>query len=90
MTEQINICDSNKIIELHVGIFSVKVLGGWDVVIGDFAFSLKNTENGKVINPRTTMWKTQSYEFGEKAKKIMVLDIPERGNYSIELKIKIA
>ena len=82
----INICDSNRIIELHVGIFSVLVLGGWDVVVGDFTFSLKNIKNEKVINPRKTMWKTQSYEFGEKAKKIMILDIPERGNYSIEFK----
>lgn len=82
----INICDSNKAIELHVGIFSVKVLGGWDVVVGDFTFYLKNTKNGKIIIPQNTMWKTQSYEFGEKAKKIMTLDIPERGNYLIEFK----
>lgn len=82
----INICDSKLKIDLHVGIFSVIVLGGWDIIVGNFTFSLKNTKNGKVINPRSTIWKIQSYEFGEMAKKIMVLDISESGTYSIEFK----
>ena len=82
----INICVSNKIIELHTGIFSVKVFESWDVIVGDFTFSLKNTENGRIINPQYTKWKTQSYELGLMAKKIMTLDIPERGNYLIEFK----
>jgi len=86
MTSPININDSGKTIELYTGIFSVFVLGGWDVIVGDFTFSLKNTVNGRIIKPRVTKWRTQSYEFNEKAKKIMVLDIPERGNYIIEFK----
>ena len=64
----------------------VLVLGGWDVEIGDFTFTLKNIENGKIIKPRKTKWKIQSYEFGERAKKIMVIDNLERGNYLIEFK----
>jgi hypothetical protein len=84
--EKIRIIDSGTQIELYTGIFSVYVLGGWDVVVGDFTFSLKNMNNGKIINPKDTQFRIQSYEFGEKAKKIMVLDIPERGNYSIEFK----
>jgi hypothetical protein len=80
------IVDSGIEIELHTGIYSVYVLGGWDVIVGDFTFSLKKTKSGRTINPKITQWRTQSYEFGEKAKKIMILDIPERGNYSIEFK----
>ena len=82
----INICDSNKIIELYTGIFSVKVFDGWDVIVGDFTFSLKNTKNGRIINPQYIKWKAQSYELGIMTKKIMTLDIPERGNYLIEFK----
>ncbi|MBG6131643.1 hypothetical protein IWQ47_003037 [Aquimarina sp. EL_43] len=82
----INIYDSGKAIELPLGIYSVKVIGGWDVSIGNFTFTLKNMENGKIINPEVTNWRFQSYESGQRAKKIMVLDIPERGNYIIEFK----
>jgi hypothetical protein len=82
----INICNSNRVIELHVGIFSVYVLGGWDVIVRDFNFSLTHAKSGRTIKPKVTQWRVQSYVFGERAKKIMVLDIPESGNYAIEFK----
>ncbi|WP_339663273.1 hypothetical protein [Croceibacter atlanticus] len=81
-----SIHNSGQIIELPVGIYSVKVLGGWEVSIGDFSFSLKNRETNKIISPKNTDWRVQSYEFGERAKKIMVLDVPEYGYYYIRLK----
>ena len=81
-----SIYNSGQIIELPVGIYSVKVLGGWEVSIGDFSFTLKNRETNKIIYPKNTDWRVQSYEFGERAKKIMVLDVPEYGYYYIELK----
>ena len=58
-----SIHDSGKIIELPVGIYSVKVLDGWKVSIGDFFFTLKSRENGKIITPKITKWRVQSYEF---------------------------
>ena len=82
----IGIYDSNKAIELPIGIYSIKVLGGWGVSVGNFMIELKNKENGKVIYPKVTNWRIQSYEFGERAKKIMSLDIPKRGVYFIEFK----
>ena len=82
----INICNSNRVTELHVGIFSVYVHGGWDVVVEDFTFTLTNIKTGRIINPRDTQWRIQSYECGHLAKKIKVLDIPERGNYLIDFK----
>lgn len=82
----INIYDSGKVIVIPVGIYSVKILGGWEVSVGDFIFTLKNKNTGKIINPRITNWRVQSYEYGERAKKIMVLDIPEPGNFIIEFK----
>lgn len=81
-----SIHNSGQIIELPVGKYSVKVLGGWEVSIGDFSFSLKNRETNKIISPKNTDLRVQSYEFGERAKKIMVLNVPEYGYYYIELK----
>lgn len=86
MSFPIGIYDTNKAIELPVGIYSIKVLGGWSVSVGNFSIELKNRENGKVITPKVTNWRIQSYEFGERAKKIMSLDIPKRGIYLIEFK----
>ena len=47
---------------------------------------LKNRKNGKIITPKNTNWRIQSYEYGKRAKNIMSLDIPERGVYFIEFK----
>lgn len=82
----IGIYESNIAIELPVGSYSIKVLGGWSVSVGDFSIQFRNKENGKTITPRLTKWKIQSYEFGERAKKIMTLDNAERGIYYIEFK----
>ena len=65
----ISIYDSGKIIELSVGIYSVKVLGGWDVSIGDFMFILKNRADEKIVKPKITKWRVQSHESGRRAKK---------------------
>ena len=65
----INIHNSGKELELPVGIYSVKVLGGWGVEVGSFTFELKNKSNGKIIKPIPTMMRVQSYESGQRAKK---------------------
>ena len=77
----IGIYETNKAIEIPVGIYSIKVLGGWSVSVGDFSIELKNRKNGKIITPKNTNWRIQSYEYGKRAKNIMSLDIPERGVY---------
>ena len=82
----IGIYETNKAIEIPVGIYSIKVLGGWSVSVGDFSIELKNRKNGKIITPKNTNWRIQSYEYGKRAKNIMSLDIPERGVYFIEFK----
>lgn len=86
LRQSISIYDSGKIIELPVGIYSIKVLGGWNVKVGDFRIELRNRKNDKIIKPRVTNWRYQSFELGERAKKIMILDIVEYGNYFIDFK----
>ncbi|WP_375324154.1 hypothetical protein [Flagellimonas sp. GZD32] len=80
----INIYSSGNAIVLSVGIYSIKVLGGWDVSVGEFSIQFVNKESGKVVNPKFTKWKIQSYESGQRAKKIMTLDIQVGGVYLIE------
>ena len=86
MNSPINIYSSNTKIELPVGIYSVKVLGGWGVEVGNFSFDLKNIDNGEIIKPRGTQWRVQSFAFKKRAKKIFTLDIGKRGNFVIEFK----
>ena len=86
LNSPINIHNSNTEIELPVGIYNVKVLGGWGVEVGNFSFDLKNVENGQIIKPRGTQWRIQSFAFKTRAKKIFSLDIVKRGNFKIEFK----
>ncbi|WP_159020451.1 hypothetical protein [Algibacter sp. L3A6] len=86
MIKPIRIITSDIEVELYTGTFDVYVLGGWDVVVDDFTFSLTNTLTGRIINPKVTQWRVQSYQDGERAKKIMTLDVPEKGKYLIDFK----
>ena len=69
---------------LSVGIYSVKVLGGWGVKVNDFSVILKKDESNLVIKAEETIWRYQSYAFKQRAKRILILDIYESGNYTIE------
>ena len=79
----INILDSGSTIFLTTGIYSIKILGGWSVSLGDFSISLQNQENGIILIPEIVNWRIQSYEFGQRAKKIMSLHIMKPGKYTI-------
>ncbi|CAL2076336.1 hypothetical protein [Tenacibaculum sp. 190524A05c] len=82
----INIHDMNKAIVLSVGIYSINVLGGWSVSLGNFSILLTHKGSRKVIIPKVTDWRIQSYEFGERAKRIMTIEIRNSGVYFIEFK----
>ncbi len=80
----ISIHNSGRTIFLTTGIYSIKILGGWSVSLGNFSISLQNQENGILMNPEIVYWRLQSYEFGQRAKKIMSLHIIKPGKYTIE------
>ena len=80
----ISVLDSNKAIKLSVGTYRINVLGGWSVSVGDFSIELKSKNTGKIIRPKVTNWRFQSYEFSTRAKRIMKLDISEPGVYFID------
>lgn len=84
MSDIINIHDSGKIITLSVGIYKVKVLGGWGITIGDFSFTLTNLITGNTIKPKGIFWRIQNNESNLRSKKIFSLDILESAEYKIE------
>ena len=82
----IRIHDSNQAIVLSVGVYSINVLGGWSVSLGNFSILLTNKKSREVIIPKVTNWRIQSYELGERAKRIMTFEVKEPGVYFIEFK----
>lgn len=84
MNLPINIHNSNVIIELPYGIYSVKVLGGFGIEVGNFSFQLKNIVNGDIVKPKETQWRVQSYMFKKRAKKIFTIDIQKGGKFVVE------
>lgn len=82
----ISIYDSGKAIELPFGFYNIKVLGGWGLSIGNFRIELINKDSGEIIRPTITSWRVQSYEVGQRAKKIMTLEIKKRGIFFIQFK----
>ncbi|UZO80698.1 hypothetical protein NBT05_17365 [Aquimarina sp. ERC-38] len=86
MTSPINIHSLHTEIELSYGIYSVKVLGGLGVKVGNFSFDLRNVDNSEIIKPKKTRWRVQSFAFKKRAKKIFTLDVENRGNFLIVFK----
>ena len=84
MRTPINIHSLNQKIYLTVGIYSVKVLGGWGVKVDDFSVNLRKLESGLIIKSENALWKLQSHAFKKRAKKIAVLDVYESGNFIVE------
>ena len=84
MREPINISDKNQQLELSVGIYSLKVLGGWKVITNNFSLILREKNGETIIKPKETFWRIQSFAFGKRAKKIASVDIPKRATYEIE------
>ncbi|TRZ45130.1 hypothetical protein [Robertkochia solimangrovi] len=70
--------------ELPVGIYSLKVLGGWKVITNNFSLILREVNGETIIKPKETFWRIQFFAFGKRAKKIASVDIMEGLNWSIE------
>jgi hypothetical protein len=86
MASPISIHNTGQQIYLSVGIYSVKVIGGWGVKVNDFSISLKKIENDITIKSESTIWRYQSYAFNQRAKRILILDVYQSGNYIVEFK----
>ena len=86
MNNPIYILDNNRQIELPVGIYSLKVLGGWKVITNNFSVILREVGGETEIKTKDTFWRIQSFAYGKRAKKTASIDIPKRAKYEIEFK----
>ncbi|MEZ4795300.1 MAG: hypothetical protein R2773_07500 [Flavobacteriaceae bacterium] len=84
MKEPISISESNTIVEFNSGIYSVLIIGGWGVKLGNFSIKLFDQDSDTIIIAQNTIWRTQSYKFSRRAKKIATIEIPKRSNYRVE------
>lgn len=85
MNNPINILEHNKQIELSVGIYSLKVLGGWKVITNNFFIILREVGGKTEIKSKDKFLKIQSYAFGKRAKITASINIPKKTKYEVEL-----
>lgn len=82
----ITINDTPKIIELMAGKYSIHLLGTWNIHLNDFCIHLKDKEKGTLITAKKCIIHNRTYLFGERAIKIMHLNILNKGDYLIKYK----
>lgn len=75
MSRPININDKNAETNLFAGKYRIYIIGGWGVKIEDFKVLLKNMETDEIIESRKSFFPVQTYAFGKRAKRILVIDV---------------
>jgi hypothetical protein len=84
MGHVINIHNSGQEIDFEIGKYKIDVLGGWGVELGQFSISFRHKQSGQTINCKRTFWPVQTLAFNKRARRILSVDIVERGTYKIE------
>ena len=83
MGRPININSTEEIIDLKASRYRIYSLGGFGVNLNQFSISLKNIATDESIKCKTACWPVQAYAFGKRAKRILIVDIPEEGRYEV-------
>ena len=83
MGRPININSTEEIVDLKVSRYRIYSLGGFGVNLNQFSISLKNIATDESIKCKKAFWPVQAYAFGKRAKRILVVDIPEEGRYEV-------
>jgi len=82
----INIADSKAKVSLNSGVYSIYVLGGWGVKLGDFSITFKNVESNQLVNSYRPIIALDTMAYNIWAKKIFNINVPEAGDYEIIFK----
>ena len=75
MNRPININSKDEEIHLSEGKYRIYIIGGWGGKIGRFKVLFKDKKTDKVVESRKAILSVQTYAFGEKAKRILIVDI---------------
>jgi len=79
----ININKQGEEIELKSRRYGIYVLGGWGVNLGEFSISFKQIGTKEIATCQRAFWPVQAFAFGKRAKRILIVDIPEAGPYEV-------
>ncbi|WP_147767639.1 hypothetical protein [Seonamhaeicola maritimus] len=83
MGRPININSTEEIVDLKASRYRIYSLGGFGVNLNQFSISLKNIATDESIKCKKAFWPVQAYAFGKRAKRILIVDIPEEGRYEV-------
>lgn len=83
MSRPININKQGEEIDLKARKYRIYVLGGFGVNLGKFSISFKHKETNEIAKCEKAFWPVQSYAFEKRAKRILIVDIPEEGQYEV-------
>jgi len=79
----ININSKKEVVDLKSSRYRIYTLGGFGVNLGQFSISLKHTETNEIIKCKKAFWPVQSFAFGKRAKRVLIVDIPKEGRYEV-------
>lgn len=63
--------------------YKIDVLGGYGVKLNDFGISIQHTETNQIIQAIETKWPVQSRAYKKRSKRILTIDVKEKGRYSV-------
>lgn len=83
MGKPININSTEEIVDLKASRYRIYSLGGFGVNLNQFSISLKHIATDESIKCKKAFWPVQTYTFRKRAKRILIVDIPEEGRYEV-------
>lgn len=80
----VNIHTPNARIELLAGDYTIGVLGGFGVTLGQFTVDFRHLESGEVFTCKRSKWPIQGYAFSKRTKRILSVELDYSGLYEIQ------
>ena len=84
MEALIKISNSKSQLNLRAKMYTIDIVGGWLIRMGDFRISAKNISTSETFHARSARWPVQSYYNKKRVRRILKLDIPKEGRYDIQ------
>jgi len=83
LIDPINITESKAKVRLDSREYTIYVLGGWGVKLGDFSITFKNIGNNQLISSHRPIISLVTMANNIRAKKIFCISVPEKGDYKV-------
>lgn len=80
----VNIHTPNARLELLAGDYTIGVLGGFGVTLGQFTIDFRHLESGEVFTCKRSKWPIQGYAFSKRTKRILSVELDYSGLYEIQ------